>query len=173
MKSMSLTLYLLLAGAAGWVVASQESLAETLPVYSRVYDPGRDPFSDGHAALKLAKATQRRVLIELGGDWCKWCHVLDDFLDKNPDLRAQLHETFVMLKVNVSDANSNEKFLAAFPKPLGYPHMYVADNNGQLLKSQDTAEFLQNGRYSRERFLRFFKRWQIKPEQMTAETANE
>ena len=135
----------------------------SLPAYSVIYDPARDPFADGHAAIKLAKQTNRRVLIELGGDWCKWCHVMDRFFEDNPDIKARLHETFVMLKINVSDANGNEKFLASFPKPLGYPHMYIAEKNGNLLKSKDTADFLVNGHYSREAFLAFFDRWQIKP----------
>ena len=132
---------------------------QPLPAYSTRYDPDRDAFEDGRNAIQLAKSTQRHVLIELGGDWCKWCHVMDKFLDDNPDIRAQLHETFVILKINVSDANDNAKFLAAFPKPLGYPHMYIADNNGSILLSKDTAEFLSQGQYSRQRFTEFLEQW--------------
>ncbi len=139
--------------------ASESPAIPKLPPYSTRYDPARDPFEDGHAALRLAKASNRRVLIELGGDWCSWCRRMDTFLERNPDVRARLHRTFVMLKVNVSDANGNEKFLQAFPKPLGYPHMYVADAEGKLLLSKDTADFQQNGRYSRRRFLEFFEQW--------------
>lgn len=132
-----------------------------LPAYSIKYDPGRDAFEDGRAAIQLAKSTQRYVLIELGGDWCKWCHVMDKFFDDNPDIKAKLHETFVILKINVSDANDNAKFLAAFPKPLGYPHMYIADNNGSILFSKDTADFLSEGQYSRQRFTDFFEQWKL------------
>ena len=132
-----------------------------LPAYSTEYDPQRDAFADGHAAIKLARDTQRRVLIELGGDWCKWCHQMDAFLDANPDVKQGLHDTFVMLKINVSDANDNADFLKSFPRPLGYPHMYVAETNGHLLHSQDSAEFFENGRYSRQRFLDFVERWSL------------
>lgn len=143
--------------------AESESTARyQLPAYSTTYDPKRDAFKDGAAAVKLATETQRRILIELGGDWCKWCHLMDDFFDKNPDIKQQLHETFVMLKVNVSDANNNADFLKAFPRPLGYPHMYVSERDGSVLWSQDTAEFVSNGQYTRESFLAFFKRWKIK-----------
>ncbi len=132
-----------------------------LPEYSTTYDPSRDAFKDGAAAIELATRTSRRILIELGGDWCKWCHEMDAFFDQNPDIKQQLHETFVMLKVNVSDSNDNADFLKAFPKPLGYPHMYVAEYNGKVLWSQDTADFLNNGKYSRDTFMDFFKRWRI------------
>ncbi len=140
--------------------ATNESAAtDELPQYSVKYDPQRDPFKDGIAAIKLATETQRRILIEVGGDWCKWCHILDDFLDKNPDIKSRLHKTFVMLKVNVSDENDNSEFLKAFPKTLGYPHMYITEKDGRVLWSKDTAEFLVKGKYSRERFNAFFDRW--------------
>jgi len=138
----------------------QATIASNLPEYSVNYDPQRDPFKDGIAAIKLATDTQRRILIEVGGEWCKWCHILDDFLNNNLDIKSQLHKTFVMLKVNVSDENDNSEFLKAFPKALGYPHMYVTEKNGSVLWSKDTADFLVNGSYSRERFNSFFDRWE-------------
>jgi thiol:disulfide interchange protein len=130
-----------------------------LPVYSQGYDPARDPFSDGRAAIRLATETQRKVLIEVGGDWCSWCHVLDRFLHAHSSLRTRLHQTFVLLKVNVDERNDNAEFLSAFPRALGYPHMYVTDNKGSILFSQDTAEFLQDGSYSEQRFRAFLDRW--------------
>jgi len=133
----------------------------TYPPYSIYYDPARDPFVDGRAAVALAKKTQRRILIEVGGDWCKWCHLLDAFIKNDKQIKQALHQTFVVLKVNVSDENSNEKFLSAFPKTLGYPHMYVADMNGNVIHSQDTGEFLVNLKYSKQKFLEFLKRWKF------------
>ncbi len=135
--------------------------AQSLPRYSTQFDEGRDPFKDGAAAIELASQTNRRILIDLGGDWCVWCHKMDAFFDANPDLKQRLHQTFVLLKINVSDDNPNSEFLQTFPKPLGYPHMYVSDKNGSVLWSQDTAEFLKNGQYNREAFVRFFDRWQL------------
>lgn len=159
-----LVLSLLLPFSMSNVLASNthSDLLNTLPTYSTQYDPKRDAFKDGAAAVKLATQSNRRILVELGGDWCKWCHKMDAFFDKNPDIKQQLHETFVMLKVNVSDVNNNAEFLKAFPRPLGYPHMYVSEHNGSVLWSQDTAEFVSNGQYTRESFLAFFKRWKIK-----------
>jgi len=136
--------------------------ANSLPDYSLKYDPARDPFKDGINAIKLATESSRRILIEVGGDWCTWCNVLDNFLTKNPDIKQRLHSTFVLLKINVSDANSNNEFLQNFPRPLGYPHMYVTEKNGDILWSKDTADFLINGKYSVEQFNSFFDRWEIK-----------
>jgi len=154
--------YLLLICLFSFPALSQA--AGSLPAYSVKYDPARDAFADGRAAIKLATQTQRRVLIEVGGEWCTWCHILDKFLNDNPDIKKQLHETFVLLKINVSEENDNKEFLSAFPKPLGYPHMYVSEKNGNVLWSKDTADFINNGKYDRKNFIAFFKRWKIKPQ---------
>jgi thiol:disulfide interchange protein len=149
----------LLPGAQAEIPAAEE-----LPAYSVGYDPARDPFSDGRDALRLARETGRRVLVEVGGDWCSWCHVLDRFLDQHPAVRTKLHEKFVVLKVNVDESNDNAEFLAGFPPTLGYPHMYVTASDGTILHSQDTAEFLHDGRYSARRFLDFVYRWEEQDE---------
>lgn len=147
-----LTLYLL-----PLLVSAQTSL----PLYSQVYDPARDPFADGRAALKLARETNRRVLIEVGGDWCRWCHVLEKFLAENLNIREQLHQHFVILKVNVSEANDNAEFMAGFPKPLGYPHIYITESDGTIIFSKDTATLLENSRYSVKRFQQFIDKWKL------------
>lgn len=158
-----LTLFLLLITALCTPLQAAET-AQPLPAYSTRFDESRDPFRDGAAAIKLASQTNRRILIDLGGDWCTWCHKMDAFFTANPDLKQRLHQTFVLLRVNVSDTNPNSDFLKNFPKPLGYPHMYVSDKNGSVLWSQDTAEFLENGQYNREAFMAFFNRWQTENE---------
>lgn len=155
MKSSFLSLLLFL-------VLLQNTFAQQLPVYSLGYDPNRNAMQDGRDAIKLAKSSDRRILIEVGGDWCKWCHVLDRFLNNNAEIKKQLHQTFVLLKVNVSDENDNREFLKVFPRVLGYPHIFVTESNGKLLLSKDISQFFVNGDYSVERFKAFFKRFRIK-----------
>lgn len=133
--------------------------ASELPAYSTGFDPKRDAMADGRDAIKRAQESNRLILIELGGDWCKWCHKFDAFLKKNPDIKKELHELFVLLKVNVSDENYNEEFLKVFPRPYGYPHMYITKSNGKLLHSKDTGQFVVNGQYSVEKFKEFFHAW--------------
>jgi len=139
---------------------SASQVYSELPVYSRVYDEHRDPYADGREALKLAEETHRKVLIEVGGDWCSWCHVLDRFIKEHPEVETRLHEIFVVLKVNINDENDNAEFMSAFPPAKGYPHMYITDSSGSILHSQDTADFRENKKYSKQRFMVFFKRWQ-------------
>lgn len=132
---------------------------EELPLYSTEYDEQRDPFKDAQAAITLAGQTNRNVLIEIGGDWCTWCHKIDAFLSENPDVYQALHENFVLLKVSVSDTNENLKFMSGLPPVLGYPHMYISTGQGKVILSKDTAEFLNLDNYSRQKWLDFINTW--------------
>lgn len=131
-----------------------------LPAFSTTYDAKRDPYADTQAALKLARETNRKLLIEVGGDWCSWCHVLDRFLQDHSSVSARLHETFVLLKVNVSAVNDNARFMATLPPARGYPHMYITDSSGVVLHSQNTGQFLENKEYSEKQFVEFLDYWQ-------------
>ena len=153
---------LLFASQLAFASTDTALLTDSLPLYSKVYDDKRDPFADANAAITLANQTGRNVIIEVGGNWCTWCHKMDAFFEENPDVYQALHETFVLLKVNVSDSNENEKFMSAMPPVLGYPHMYVSTGKGKLVLSKDTADFLNSGSYSREQFMAFFNEWRQK-----------
>lgn len=148
-------------------------LAGELPLYSKIYDEQRDPFKDAQAAIALAQKTQRNVLIEIGGNWCTWCHKMDAFLDQNPEIYQILHENYVLLKINVSDSNDNQAFMKSLPPVQGYPHMYVSTNTGQMLLSKDTAELLDNLEYSPEYWQAFLAKWQIKNNKEKAHVSGE
>lgn len=147
-------------------LAAHNAFSSELPVYSKIYDDKRDPFKDAVAAISLAKSTDRNVLIKIGGNWCSWCHKMDQFLQANPDIYSTLHDKFVVLKVNVSDSNENEAFMNGLPPVLGYPHMYVSTSSGKMVLSKDTAEFLEKGEYSREQWISFIEQWQPKAQHL-------
>jgi len=147
----------------GFALESDISIDHILPEYSKVYDDTRDPFKDAVAALNLAKVTKRNVIIKIGGNWCAWCERMDNFLVKQPAVYQALHNRFVVLKVNVSDSNENTEFMKSLPPILGYPHMFVSSNLGKMLLSKDTAEFLDDGDYSVNLWMKFLHKWQLTP----------
>ena len=112
-----------------------------IPAWSQMFDPARDPDSDLQAALTQAKQSNRRVLVDVGGDWCIWCKLLDAKFEQEADLRRLRDENFVVLKVHYDKkANQNAAFLSRYPKVAGYPHLFVLDGNGTLLHSQNTGD---------------------------------
>lgn len=131
----------------------------SIPRYSIEYDPYSDPSIDGTNALLYAKQTNRKVLIEVGGDWCQWCHILDKFITDHPQIKTTLYDNFVILKVNVSDDNKNKEFMSSMPKVDGYPHVYITDIKGSIDFSGDLSPLLKKGKFSEKLFLEFLNRW--------------
>lgn len=144
------------------IATSAYADSERIPDYSRQFDPQRDPFTDGRDAIANAQATQRRILIELGGEWCAWCKKMDRFIAENKNVKTKLYDNFVVLKVNVSDDNDNHEFLSTFPATFAYPHFFISESNGSVLYSKDTAELLEKGKYSEQRLLKFIDDWRIR-----------
>ena len=163
MKTSSVLILCISLLLASTTLVNAASIADTftLPTYSKVYDDQRDPFKDAAAALSLAKETNRQVLIEIGGNWCTWCHKMDSFLAKNPDVYKALHSQYVLLKINVSDSNENNDFMKSLPPVLGYPHMYVSTAQGKMILSKDTAELLDDNNYSKSQWLSFLSDWSV------------
>jgi thiol:disulfide interchange protein len=119
------------------------------------YDPGGDPEKDLAEAIAEAKRSHRNILIEVGGEWCSWCHIMDDFFRAHVDLLSLRENNYVLLKVNMSRENENKAFLSRFPLIHGYPHILVLDADGHLIRSQETSA-LEDGRsYHVKRFTKF------------------
>ena len=123
------------------------------------FDPSRDAPRDVEAALQLARASKRRVLVDIGGEWCSWCHIMDRFFAANADLKALRDERFVWLKVNYSKQNENEALLSRWPKVAGYPHLFVLDTDGRVLQSQDTSVLEAGNTYDVAAFRKFLTVW--------------
>jgi thioredoxin-related protein len=123
------------------------------------FDPNRDAAKDIQNGLVEAQHMNKRVLLDVGGEWCIWCHRLDTLFVKNPDLDAFMHKNFVVVKVNYSKENKNEKVLSHYPKIPGYPHLFVLDSNGTLLCSQDTGELESGKGHDRNKVYVFLQKW--------------
>jgi len=124
-------------GAVLLTVSSLTVFSQELPVK---FDPQRDATKDVRTATALAKAQGKRVIVDVGGEWCKWCHFLDKFIDTTPDVKNALDKNFVWVKVNWSPDNKNVALLSQWPKIKGYPHLFVLDAEGKLLHSQNTGD---------------------------------
>jgi hypothetical protein len=134
--------------------AKGADLTMTLPLPSR-YILGRDADADIRLGLATAKADGRRVLIEVGGDWCSWCDRMDEYFAKNPDLATLRDHNFVLVKVATEPGRYVPPALRRFPVIPGYPHLFVLDEKGALVQSKDTNELELGDSYDRDKFIRF------------------
>lgn len=141
------------------VCLSEHALAFNDKPYNKDYDPKRDPFVDFRLAQKDAHEDGKLILIVLGGNWCGWCHRLSSFIVKNPPLKSELEETFVVMKLNVSGENNNADFLSHLPEPRGYPYFVVVNDEGNVLGAQNTSGMEDGKSYSAAKFYGFIKKW--------------
>lgn len=123
------------------------------------FDPLRDPVADLETAKVEAARGGKRILLDVGGEWCSWCHILDKFVEGDAEIRSFRDANFVWIKVNYSEENENQAFLSAYPPIKGYPHLFVLDAEGKLLHSQFTGELEQGKGYDRSKFFDFLKAW--------------
>ena len=122
------------------------------------YDPKRDAGSDIKNAVIEAQRTGKHVLLEVGGEWCTWCHILDRFFEQNRPLAELREKNFITVKVSYSPENKNQKVLSRYPTIPGYPHLFV-DQNGKLLHSQGTSKLESGKSYNLKGVTSFLRRW--------------
>ncbi|MFI5251479.1 MAG: thioredoxin family protein [Bacteroidota bacterium] len=123
------------------------------------FDPKSDPAKDLKKAIAEATKTNRRILFDVGGEWCIWCHRLDTLFMQHADVAAYMHKNFVVVKINVSKENENKEFLSTYPEIKGYPHLFVLDKNGKFLYSKDTGELESGKHHDPDKVMAFLKEW--------------
>ena len=162
MRIPSIVAALTLAFACGNVIAATTAPPPSSSYVGKLggsFDPQRNPSNDLVEAVSQAKAQSKRIIMDVGGEWCVWCLRMDKFMQSDEQIRNTVAADYVWIKVNYSDDNKNADFLAQYPKIKGYPHLFVLDANGKLLQSENTGELEQEKSYNRERFLVFLQQW--------------
>jgi len=164
MKKIIYILLLILVGNFGaYAQASTEKktkIKTSMEIVAREkFDPTRNAVEDLQASITKATKENKRIILDVGGEWCIWCRWMDEYFIKNSDLTKLRDENFVWLKINMSEENDNTEFLAKYPKAEGYPHLYVLEKDGTFLHSQGTAELEEEKSYNKQKFTDFLKKW--------------
>lgn len=125
------------------------------------YDAKRDPEKDLAEAIARATTEKKRVLVQVGGDWCGWCKLMTNYMESNEAVREHLMKNFLVMKVTYEDGQRNEAFLSKYPAISGYPHLFVIDGDGKLLHSQETGSLEEGKGYNQEKFVAFLDAWKL------------
>ena len=133
--------------------------AEVVTIEREKFDPMRVAADDLQVAIVKASAENKRIILDVGGEWCGWCRFMDNFFIKNAALAKLRDDNFVWVKINYSDENKNEEFLSAYPTIKGYPHLFILEKDGKLLHSQDTAALEEEKGYNLQKFTDFLTKW--------------
>jgi thiol:disulfide interchange protein len=121
---------------------------------AKLFDPTRDSAKDLKAAIATAREQHKNILLDVGGNWCPWCILLDRTLAEDAELHGSVEKNYVVLRVSFSRENENQAFLGSYPAAKGYPAWYVLSPEGKLLKAEDTSALEQdhklNAGYSKD-----------------------
>lgn len=140
-------------------ILAQKKAASSGYVPVANYDPKRNAEQDVKDAVVEARRTGKRILLEVGGEWCGWCRLMDKYFEQNPKLLAYREQQYITVKINFSQENENKKLLSGYPQIPGYPHIFVLDSDGKLLHSEFTGDLEDGTTYNLEKFFAFLKEW--------------
>ena len=135
----------------------------------KVYDETINPITQIDQAVAKAKAEDKFVVCQVGGNWCPWCLRFADFATNDSAISRMIDDNFVYIHVNYNPRKSEndekqqlaKRMLERLNNParFGFPVFVVLDQEGKVLHIQDSS-FLEEGQgYSQEKVLRFFKNW--------------
>ena len=125
-----------------------------------IYPDPAQAKADIAAALKTAAATNKRVLLDFGGNWCGDCQVLDLYFH-DPGNLPILEANFVLVHVNIGQMDANLDLASRYQVPLskGVPALAVLSEKGKLLYSQKGGEFEAMRRMESSSVTQFLVQW--------------
>ena len=125
-----------------------------------IYPDPSQAKADLAAALKTAAAAHKRVLIDFGGNWCGDCQVLELYFHDPANLPL-LEGNYVLVPVNIGHYDQNLDIAAKYGVPLekGVPALVVLEASGQLVYSQQNAEFEAMGKVDPRAVTQFLRQW--------------
>ena len=127
----------------------------------KVYSPDADATLQINEAVAKANAKGKHVLVEIGGNWCKWCRMFYKFSHETASVDSLLNAEYVVVYLNYSKENKNIEVLNRFGKPqrFGFPVFMVLDGSGTRIHTQNTG-YLEDGEgYSEKKVLEFLNQW--------------
>ena len=140
MKKLIAVSLLLATPAFAASLKSPIAVMEQLPVVlMQPYDEHADADKAVAAAFARAKKSHKRVLIDLGGNWCVDCVVLANFVEQ-PSVKKFVAAHYEWVAVDVGRFDRNLQVPARFgltKRLTGVPTIIVADADGKQINKND------------------------------------
>ncbi|MCP9751880.1 thioredoxin family protein [Ferruginibacter sp. HRS2-29] len=129
---------------------------------TKLYDPSANAEKDLAAAVAKAKAEHKYVLVQAGGNWCKWCIEFARFAKADPKIDSVINSSFVWYHLNYSKENENKATLAklGYPQRFGFPSFIILNEKGERIHTQN-SEYLEDGKksYDQRKVQSFLEMW--------------
>lgn len=126
-----------------------------------IYDPTADAAADLAKAEQQAAASNKHVLVQIGGNWCIWCKRYYKFVHEDSTLNALTEKNYVIYHLNYSKENKNLPLLKqlGYPQRFGFPVLVILDAKGNRLHTQNSALLESADTYDKEKVADMLKQW--------------
>jgi Thioredoxin-like len=159
-RCIKLLLPLLLA----WLITGCASTPRSADNRPQIYDPQANGEQQLATALTQARGDGKRVLLNLGANWCRDSQAMYRLLTAHPEISREVRQYFILLMVDANKRDGpprNPDLVARFGDPLvrGIPALLILAPDGSLLNN-DILERLDDAdhRYP-ERVLAYLRKW--------------
>lgn len=130
-------------------------------IKSKLYNPEADAKKQIADAVEKAKAENKHVMLQVGGNWCGWCIEFHKFVKEHPTVDSLMKANYIYVMINTSKERPNYDVLAKleYPQRFGFPVFVVLDQEGKRLHTQDSSYFEEDSYYGEEKIISFLKNW--------------
>lgn len=131
----------------------------------KIYNPSADAGADIEVAIKKAATENKFVLLQGGGNWCRWCIEFARFCKADKQIDSLINSNFVWYHLNYSKENENKPVFAkyGYPQRFGFPVFIILNSKGERMHTQNSA-YLEDGKksYDKEKVMEFLEAWSPK-----------
>ena len=126
-----------------------------------LYHPKANARKEIAAAIAKAKAQNKHVFIQAGGNWCGWCIEFNRVVAVTTSLNSVMQNNYVVYHLNYSKENKNAAIFKeyGFPNRFGFPVFIILDANGKRIHTQNSS-YLESGKsYDVAKVKEFLDSW--------------
>jgi thiol-disulfide isomerase/thioredoxin len=111
-------------------------------------------------AFARAKASGKRVLVDMGGNWCPDCRILAGVMQL-PEMARFLAAHYEIVMVDVGRFDENLQIPARFgiKKLVGVPTVVIAEPDGRTLNVSNSADLASAGEMRPQAIADWLARW--------------
>jgi len=136
-------------------------LSSSIAQTAKLYNPEADVSVTISKGLAKARATNKHLLLQIGGNWCPWCIKFHQFCQNDHEISSLMENNYVTIKINYSKENKNLAELKKldYPQRFGFPVFVILNSEGKRIHTQNSSYLEEEKGYSKKKVLDFLKQW--------------